>query len=218
MKPFRTILLFLGCSSTVYAQTAVTKTSQTVLPTTVCAVAAAPYTYNNKLVKVRGYVESNFEYSLLIDEHCPKAIWFSFADGSAPPGLVATVNGTGTPGSKDSRGRRVPPMPVHLVRDENLEKILRYWAISAKGIVCAERLTFEFPPDCTTYRVTATFTGRIDGISKQVQEERRKRGDNATHWMGFGHMGMFDAQIVVQSVEEIVVVEEDHIRSNSQRK
>lgn len=137
--------------------------------------------------------------------------------GPRPRELVAIVNGRGTPGSKDSRGRRVPPASVHLVRDENLEKLLRYWAISAKGAACAERPTFEFPPDCSTYRVTATFTGRIDGISKQVQEARKKQRDPATDWMGFGHMGMFDAQIVVQSVEEVVAIDEDDVRSNSER-
>ena len=82
--------------------------------TTVCKILDDPSAHNNRLLKVRGYVQASFEYSVLSDEHCPEhGIWFAFADGSAPPQLDAIVNGSGTTGGRDSKGRQIPAMPVH---------------------------------------------------------------------------------------------------------
>jgi hypothetical protein len=90
---------------------------------------------------------------------------------------------------------------------------MRYLAMSAKGEACADGPPLALPPDCTTYRVTATFTGRVGGVSKRIHEAHRKRsrGDQIDG-NGFGHMGMFDAQIVVQSVENVIAVDESELR------
>src|SRR5215475_3756384 len=77
--------------------------------TDICQTLSKPYAYNNKIVKVRGYLTLVFEYSLLVDESCAAALWLAFADGSAPRQLIATVNGSGTAGAKDASGRRIPP-------------------------------------------------------------------------------------------------------------
>jgi hypothetical protein len=188
------------------------------IETSVCKIMNEPSTYNNKLVKVRGYVRANFEYSILFgEETCPdNGIWFVFADGSAPPELAATVTGKGTPGNRNTRGRGTPPIPVRLVKDSNLEELEHYWAVSAKGEACADGPPPPFPPDCTTYRVTATFIGRVDGVSKEVHAAHLKRSSQEpADGKGFGHMGMFDAQIVVQSVEKVIAVDESVIRKAS---
>lgn len=176
--------------------------------TSVCKIFENPSLYNNRLVKVRGYVDGNFEYSLLLDERCPDAsIWFAFADGSGTPQLEVTVSGKGTPGGSDSKGRRTRPLPVHLIRDPSFETLMHYLELSAKGRACADGPSPEFPPDCNTYRVAATFTGRVEGVSKQIHEKHLKRSDHdPVDGLGFGHMGMFDAQIVVQSVENVGAV------------
>jgi len=216
MKPLcvSLLLLIIPTIPVAYGQKSPTNSKQIPIATTVCKILEDPSTYNNKLVKVRGYVQASFEYSLLIDEHCPEnRIWFALADGSTPPGLQVMLNGRGIPGGKDKKGRPAPPLPVYLVKDENFDLLQHYWIISAKGNACVEGATPDFPPECTTYRVTATFTGRLDSISKEVQEARRKRSNReATDWKGFGHIGMFDAQIVVQSVENVVAMDEDEIR------
>src|ERR1700723_1856799 len=137
-------------------QQAARKQPQASIETSVCKIGNEPSTYNNRLVKVRGYVQANFEYSVLLDETCPdNGIWFAFADGSGPPELAATVTGKGNPGERDHRGRVTALLPVRLVRDSNLEELLHYWSISAKGEVCAEGPPPAALPDCTTYRVTA---------------------------------------------------------------
>jgi hypothetical protein len=190
------------------------KQPPTTVETSVCRIVDDPSAYNNKLVKVRGFVRASFEYSVLLDATCPDdGIWFAFADGSGPPELVATVTGKGTPGSRDSNGRVMLPVPLRLVRDRNLEELEHDWAISAKGEACADGPLPVSPPDCTTYRVTATFIGRIDGVSKQIHVAHVKRSSrDPVDGKGFGHMGIFDAQIVVQFVEKVVAEDESVIR------
>jgi hypothetical protein len=195
-------------------QQSTSKQRQTPVETSVCKIVNDPSTYNNRLVKVRGYVIANFEYSVLVNEACPDhGIWFAFAGGSGPPELVATVTGKGTPGNRDSRGRVTPPIPVRLIKDSNLEELEHYWALSAKGAACADGPPPAVPPDCTTYRVTATFIGRVDSVSKEVHAAHVKRtSQDGTDWKGFGHMGRYDAQIVVQSVQNVVAEDESVIR------
>ena len=109
-------------------------------------------------------------------------------------------------------------MPVHLIRDANYRELMHYLAISAKGEACADGPPPPLPPDCTTYRVIATFTGRVDGVSEQVHEAHRKRSSgDQIDGKGFGHMDRFDAQIVVQSVENVIAVDESEIRKSASK-
>src|ERR1700722_13383999 len=99
-------------------QQAASKQLPTPIETSVCKIVNEPSTYNNRLVKVRGYVRANFEYSVLLNETRPhNGIWFVFADGSVPPELAVTVTGKGASGSRDSRGRVTSPIPVGLAKD-----------------------------------------------------------------------------------------------------
>lgn len=212
-------LLLLAATAVAYGQSARSKPSLEPVETTVCKIVEDPSAYNNKLVKVRGHVEAGSEYSLLVGEHCSAgAIWFVFADGSAPPQLEAFVGGDGTAGGKDSKGREIPPLQVHLIRDANYTELIRYLTLSAKGEACADGPPPVVPPDCTTYRVTATFTGRVDGVSKQIHEAHLKQSSgDQIDGKGFGHMGMFDAQIVVQSVENVIAIDESEIRKSASK-
>jgi hypothetical protein len=154
-----------------------------------------PWAYNNKIVTIRGYVETSFEEAVLLTEVCPESgIWFSRPDDPTSARLVASVPGGAVSGSRDSKGRVLPPIAVHLTKNSDLEELWRYWAVSEKGKSCADGPPPAIPRDCSTYRVTATFTGRIDGVSKQIHAAHLKRSSHETDWKGFGHMGMYDAQ------------------------
>jgi hypothetical protein len=204
------LLVFSLAAPLAHGQKTTTKPQHGPVETTVCKIFDDPSAYNNKLVKLRGYVEASSEYSLLLDESCPgNQIWFAFADGSSPPQLEAYVKGNGSAGGRDSKGQPVPPMPLHLIRDANYSDLIHYLEISARGKACADGPPPALPPDCTSFRVTATFTGRVDSVSKRLHQDHLKRSSrDQIDGKGFGHMGMFDAQIVVQSVENVVAVDE----------
>lgn len=87
--------------------------------TTVCAVVENPAAFNNRLVRIRGHYSGNFEYSTFGDG-CG-SLWFGYGGGGGPPGLAIHVGGGAIPGSEDSEGRRILPIPVRLVRDARFE-------------------------------------------------------------------------------------------------
>jgi hypothetical protein len=179
------------------------------IETTVCEILRNPSVLNNKLVRVRGQVSVSFEYSLLHDGGCSDhAIWFALADGTGAPGLGAVVNGNGKPGGKNSAGTPVPPLSVKLIRDSTFERFEHYMMVKAEAKPCFNPPTQPTPADCGVDHVTATFTGRIDSVSRAVHEAHLKQKfGEGTDWKGFGHMGMFDAQLVVEQVEYVQAVD-----------
>jgi hypothetical protein len=206
--PRRSVLtLAVLAASTAHGQRVPESKQQLPLETTVCKILEDPSAYNNKLVKVKGFASVTPEYSLLEERGCSEQIWLALHD-SAIPGLVATINGQGSPGGKTAKGAPIPPLQVHLVKDSNYRELVRYLEISAKGEACLDEPPSLTVPDCRTNRVSATFTGRIDGVSKQIHEAHRKQtSHDSPDFRGFGHMGLFDAQLVVQTVENVVAVE-----------
>jgi hypothetical protein len=205
VRETRTAILLLLASSTAPAF-GQTKHPPAPVETTVCKISDDPSAYNNRLVRVRGYIQASSEYSLFVDEHCVgNEIWLAFADGSAPPQVEAVTKRKRTAGGQESKRQQSPPIQVHLVKDASYTELMNYLAISAKGEACADGPRPALPPDCTSYHVSALFTGRVDGVSKQVHLDHFKHSSrNQIDGTGFGHMGMFDAQIVVQSAENVV--------------
>jgi hypothetical protein len=204
---FASLLIILAAPLTV-AQNASRRIEPKPIETTVCAIVRNPSGFNNKLVKIRGHVSVTVEYSVLEGEGCTDGIWFALADGSGPPGLIATVNGNGRPGGISPSGTPVPPLSVRLVRDSNLDKFVRYMRIKSEAKPCIDDPTKPTPLDCSVDRVTATFTGRIDSVSKEVHAAHLKRSTNEKRdFKGFGQMGLFDAQLVVGSVEKVQAVD-----------
>jgi hypothetical protein len=80
------------------------------LETTVCEITENPSAFNNKMVRLRGHVFVNFEYSTIEGDGCSDGLWLTYGDGSGPPGLVAYVGGGAQPGAEDTNGEYVPPI------------------------------------------------------------------------------------------------------------
>jgi hypothetical protein len=182
--------------------------------TTICKILEDPSAYDNKLVVVRGYVEISSEYSILVSENCSEhGVWLALADGSGLPGLTATVNSRTLPGDQNKQRKITSRIPVRLVRDANFERFEHYLEMSAKGESCTTNPPPSFPPECTIYRVSATFVGRIDGTQKDIRAPNARQGKHgAADDRGFGHMGLFEAQLVVQSVQDVVATDKTKIR------
>ena len=66
------------------------------------------------------------------------------------------------------------------------------------------------PTKFVSYQVTATFLGRIDGVSPEIHQFYSQRSNHdGADYLGFGHMGRFDAQFTMQSVEGDAVLEKE---------
>jgi hypothetical protein len=208
IKPMRlgsTLEGILACVAPVNEQESALAAQQKPMETTVCAILENPAAFNNKMVRVHGYASGNFEYSELGAEGCDSSIWFAYGNGEGPPGLVMYVNGGAWPGAEDSEGRRILPIPVKLVKDSSFQRFQKLMKGRAEADARSEK---EDPDNYTFHRVRATFTGRIDGVSDGVHAFHLKRKSNdRADFLGFGQMGLFDAQLVLQSVANDAILE-----------
>jgi hypothetical protein len=196
-----TCLSLIARDQLVLAQESRADTRLRPVETTVCKILADPGGFNNKLVRVRGYVTVNFEYSTVRGNECSDSIWFTYGGRSVPPPLAMTIDGTARPGATNEKGRRVAPIKVKLVRDINFDRFEKLMISSAKANAPIENWRF-------VQRVTATFIGRIDSVSSQIHNAHQRRYPHARpDSEGFGQMGLFDVQLVVQNVESDSVAE-----------
>lgn len=195
----------LACVTPVNREESARVATHKVLDTTVCSVLANPAAFNNKLVRIRGHFSGNFEYSLLSGDDCERSLWFSYGDGGGPPSLTAYVSGAARPGSEDLQGRLILPVPVKLVRDLRLKRFEKQTEAMAKADAGYER---KHPNEFASHCVTATFIGRIDAVSAEIHEFRVKhKPDERADFLGFGQMGLYEAQLVVQSVTDDAILE-----------
>jgi hypothetical protein len=195
----------LACITPVNEQESRIAAQQQLIETTVCAILEHPSAFNNKMVRIHGYASGNFEYSELGANGCSGALWFEYGGGEWPPGLVAAVGGGGRPGSEDAEGKLILPVPVKLVQDSKFQRFQKLMSARAKK---DEQSSKEDADTWTFYRVAATFIGRIDAVSDDIHafHLKRKETDRAD-FLGFGQMGLFDAQFILQSVENNAVLE-----------
>jgi hypothetical protein len=196
----------LACITPVNEEESKLAAKQTPIETTLCAILEHPSAFNNKLVRFRGYASGNFEYSDLGAAGCKESMWFAYGNGDGPPGLVASVLGGARPGSEDAEGRVILPVPVKVVEDANFKRFEKLMTARAKA---DEKALAETNAETITlYRVAATFTGRIDAVPDDVRafHIKRKPTDRAD-FLGFGQMGLFDVQFILQSVGSDAVLE-----------
>ena len=137
---------------------------------------------------------------MLNGDGCKDALWFGYGGGAGPPSLAIYVLGAAKPGSEDPQGKLILPIPVILIRDlkfEQFEKQTRAMAVADTD--SAQGQPGEFVSHC----VTATFIGRIDAVSGQVHEFRKKQPpEHRSDGLGFGQMGLFEGQRILQSVDD----------------
>ena len=182
------------------------KTQTKPIETTICAITENPAAFNNKLVRVKASYSGNFEYSMLSEDGC-ESIWFDYASEDSPPGLVVHVSGGAMPGAEDEKGWRIRPLPVSLVQDANFT---RFQQLMKARVEAQEQAEKRKPGGFISYRVTATFVGRLDGVSTEIHEFHKKRSEHdRADFLGFGQMGLFDAQLIMQSVEGDAVLERE---------
>jgi len=172
--------------------------------TTLCAILENPPAWNNKLVRIRGHYSGNFEYSMLGSDGCQEALWLEYGGGSGPPNLAAYVGGGARPGSEDTDGKLILPIPITLVRDSKFDQFEEQVEAMAKADDDSfKKNSKKFLSHC----VTSTFTGRIDAVSPEVHEFRKSHPhEEHADSLGFGQMGLFEGQFILQSVDDDAVL------------
>jgi hypothetical protein len=182
----------------------------------VCQITQNPSAFNNKMVRLRGHVFVNFEYSTIDGDGCSDGLWFTYGDGSGPPGLVAYVSGGAQPGAEDANGEYVPPIRVRVVRDSNFTKFQR---MMAAAVSADSRGAKSSSDEFVYHQVTATFVGRIDAVSPEIHALHQKRSPtDKADYLGFGQMGLYDAQLVVKSVERGATLETVRVPTSPSKK
>jgi hypothetical protein len=190
----------LGCIIPVNRPESEKIAHQTPINTTVCAVAENPAAFNNKLVRVRGHYSGNFEYSMLSGDGCD-ALWFGYGgEGGGPPSLAIYVSGGARPGSEDADGKLILPVPVKLIRDPKFDRFEKQVKAMARADAAYEK---KHPGKFISHCVIATFVGRIDSVAPEVHEFRKNHpSQEHNDGLGFGQMGLFEAQLILQSVQD----------------
>lgn len=197
----------IACVTTINAEASAAAAHQKRIDTTICEILKDPSAFNNTIVRVRGHFSGNFEYSVLSGNGCSGSIWFAYSGDGGPPSLVAYVAGGALPGAVDSEGRRILPVPVKLVEDKRFR---RFEQLVKAGAVADARPQGDDPTKFVFHQVTATFVGRIDAVSPDIHAFHLKRKDaDRADFLGFGQMGLFDAQFVLQSVESRAILEKE---------
>jgi hypothetical protein len=205
----------LGCIRPVDEEESRLAAQQKPIDTTLCAILQHPSAFNNKMVRIHAYASGNFEYSDLGSDDCPQGLWFVYGGGGAPPDLAAWIRGSATAGSEDAEGKLILPVPVKLIQDSNFRQFQKL--MKDRALADARALKQDADP-LILYRVAATFIGRIDAVSDDVHEFHLKRKSfDRADFLGFGQMGLFDAQFVMQSVEGDAVLEKFPPEPNPKR-
>jgi hypothetical protein len=97
------------------------------------------------------------------------------------------------------------PIPVKLAQDASFHRFEELVKAGAKADAASQSTN---PDTIVFHRVSATFIGRIDGVSDDVHAFHLKRKPtDRIDLLGFGQMGLFDAQFVMHSVENDAVLE-----------
>jgi hypothetical protein len=187
---------WVTCVSPVNQEASASAAKQGPIDTTVCDVLADPAAFNNKLVRIRAYYWGGREGSVLVDHRCEGSVWLEYPDGRASPPDAANIFGLNLLGSEDAEGKRILPIPVSLVRDSKFDRFESLLRLNPEPTVPLDGDPVQ--------HVIATFIGRIDGVSPQIHQFFKNQ---PACILGFGHLGQYEAQFILQSVVDEATVE-----------
>jgi len=180
--------------------------------TTVCAVLKDPASFNGKIVTIKGTVKAGFDTFLLEDQDCGlpvNAIWVSYPQGTKGKGGPLAVLAI-TP-AHNFAGAYTAPARAAVTLDKNkdfkqFDSILSQSHTKDPGMCLG----------CRKYEVTATLTGRLDGVA----DASLKRNDagKIVELGGFGNLNAYPARLVLQSVADVAQKQVDYSAADAEVK
>ncbi|MGC9224011.1 MAG: hypothetical protein ACP5E2_08795 [Terracidiphilus sp.] len=181
----------------------------------VCDVVKNPAAFDGKIVQIKGTVIEAFDEFAIEDSTEPNcgfqenAIWLSYPQGtkakSGPAALVTVQPAHNFAGSYKAPTRT----PVTLQKDKTFKQFDSLLSQThQKGAnMCL---------GCTRYEVTATFVGRLDGVSDATL--KRDSSGKIVGFGGFGNMNAYPARLVLQSVSDVTSKEIDYSKADNEAK
>jgi hypothetical protein len=172
--------------------------------TTVCAVLKSPSSFDGKIVRIKGTVVAGFDEFVLVDTDCGlpvNGIWISYPEGekvkSGPLAFMQLLP------AHNFAGKIAPVTrtPVTLTRDKGFKD---FDSLLSKSHTQEQGMCLG----CESNEVTATLTGRLDGVddpSFNIDSDNKIEGLG-----GFGNMNAYPARLVLESVADVAAVKVDY--------
>jgi len=176
---------------------------------TVCAILKNPASFNGKIVTVKGTVVVGLDQFIVKDGDCGlpvNGIWLAFPPGTkAKAGPIAVVE---LQPAHNFAGKFTPVTrtPVTLEKNKDFktfDNALSQMHEKEPGLCL----------DCSKNDVTATITGRLDGVADATLQ--RDAAGKIVGLGGFGNMNAYAARLVIQSVSGVSVHGIDFSSSDS---
>jgi hypothetical protein len=180
--------------------------------TTVCAILKDPASFNGKMVTVTGTATAGFDTFLLKDGDCGvsvNALWLDYPPGSkakAGPQAVLTLEPAHNFAGTYAAATRTP---VTLTKDKDFKQ---FDSMLAQAHAKDPGLCLG----CTRYAVTATVTGRLDGVADA--KVKRDASGKIVELGGFGNMNAYPARLVIASVSGVQGKEVDYSKADAEVK
>jgi hypothetical protein len=199
MKRFVTLVLTLGFSCCLYAQT---------VDTTVCNILDNPQSFNGKMVRIKGTVYAGFDQFVVKGADCGinvnKNIWLAYPEGiKAKAGPAVTVH---LQPARNFAGDVPAAQRTAVTLDKNNKDFKQFDSLLAtpfkKGGMCL---------GCNRYEVTATLVGRLDAVEKAAISY--DKAGKIVGFGGFGHMNAYSARLVLESVSDVASTEVDYSKT-----
>jgi hypothetical protein len=206
MKRVLAVALFVfACAAGLQAQA---------VDATVCAVLKNPKSFDGKIVRIKGIVIAGFdEFAIKDTSPCGfqvDAIWLSYPQGtkakSGPLAVVEMQPAHNYSGSFTAPTRTAVTLDKGSKDFKNFDNLMSQAHNKGAGMCLG----------CARYQVTATLTGRLDGVA-DASIQRDKSG-KVTGFGGFGNMNAYPARLVLQSVSDVTPKEEDYSKSDNATK
>jgi hypothetical protein len=168
-----------------------------------CELVAKPQLLNEETIRVRATVLRGPESTILFDKSCYARVYLAWPeedlrgrmDGSLE---YAFIHSEGEAKYPARLKWHHPPAPIKLLENDMFKSffhLLMAEQPERPGILCVS---------CPLNSVTATFTGRFEYASMIAIRGRSKQIETVDAG-GFGHLNMWDSQLVVQSVSDVDV-------------
>jgi hypothetical protein len=178
------------------------------LDATVCAILADPQSFDGKMVRIHATVSAGFDEFALKDPSCKQpanAIWLAYPDGTkgkaGPAAIVQLVLAKNSSGQVTGAGRT----PVVLDKNKDFKLL--------DGLLSAPYKGPGRCLGCVRSTVTATLTGRLDGVSSTGLD--RDAQGTITAIRGFGNLNRYSARLVLSAVADAAGHEIDYSKAGA---